>query len=296
MKRGVRRAAAGLMIGSVWFACVSPALGAQDGTAAARGEIADVSALLDALEVADAGVSTFQARVMYDRVLRLQGDRIVRIGGLAFRVDTPAQEGRPARRTFAVNFDQVFIGEALRNESLRMVFDGEWLVEQNEREKRHVARQVALAEDPIDPLRLGEGPMPLPIGQRKEDIQMRFEAELLAPGAGLEAGEDAGEEAQAQASRRLAFVAETYQLRLVPREAFVRELDFVEVRLWYDRRTMLPRLARTITTAGDVAWVQLIGVRTNEPLPGGVMEIEPPEGDEWQVEVIPYRRHAGEGE
>lgn len=265
--------------------------------AAQAGEIATVNDLLDALETADAGINTFQARVMYDRIMRLQGDRIVRIGGLAFRADEPSVDEKPARRTFSVIFDQTFVGEVLRNERRQMVFDGEWLVEKNDAEKTFTARQVTKPGEPIDPLRLGEGPMPLPIGQRRDDILKRFDATLLPAEDGVGVPDDADEDERAMAERRLAFVANTYQLHLVPHERTARDLGLSDVRLWYERGTLYPRLARTVTPAGDVSWVQLIGIKVNEPLPPNVMTVVRPLPEEgWQVEVVEYREAVDESD
>lgn len=262
----------------------------QAARAGEAAQIETVGDLLDALETADAGIDTFQARVMYDRIMRLQGDRIVRIGGLAFRVDEPAKDGNPARRTFSVLFDQTFVGNVLRTEPRHMVFDGEWLVEKNDADKTFVARQVTRPGEPIDPLRLGEGPMPLPIGQRKEDILSRFDAELLAPTDGIGAPEGADEEELAKAARREAFVENTYQLHMVPHERTARDLGLADVRLWYEKGTLYPRLARTVTPAGDVSWVQLIGIKVNEALPASAMTVvRPLEEDGWQIDVIEYR-------
>lgn len=261
---------------------------AEQGAAAPV--IATVEDLLTALETADAGIDTFQARVLYDRFMRLQGDRITRIGGLAFRVDEPAKDGKPARRTFSVLFDQTFIDNVLRTEPTHMVFDGEWLVEKNDADKVFTARQVTRPGEPIDPLRLGEGPMPLPIGQRKDDILKRFDATLLAAADGVGAPEDATEEERAMAERRLAFVENTHQLHMVPHESTARDLGLADVRLWYEKGTLYPRLARTVTPAGDVSWVQLIGIKVNQPLPQGVMTVvRPLEENGWQVEVIEFR-------
>jgi len=254
-----------------------------------------VDGLLDALETADAEIVTFQARVMYDRIMRLQGDRIVRIGGLAFRVDEPSVDGNPARRTFSVVFDQTFVGEVLRNERRQMVFDGEWLVEKNDAEKTFTARQVTKPGEPIDPLRLGEGPMPLPIGQRKEDILRRFDAALLPPAEGVGAPDDADEDERTMAERRIAFVENTYQLHLVPHERTARDLGLSDVRLWYEKGTLFPRLARTVTPTGDVSWVQLIGIKVNEALPPNAMTVVRPLPEEgWDVEVVEFRETVDE--
>lgn len=252
-------------------------------------DLTSVDQLLEALETADADLETFAAEVKWDRRFRLQGDRHVRFGELFFRV-APSAEGEAPHRTFAVRFDELLIDDVLRQEQSQWVFDGQWLYEKDFKEKTFVARRLAREGERIDPLRLGEGPIPLPIGQKKEDILARYEAELLAPGAGLESDSSMEDEEIAELESLASFVSDAHQLRLTPRELYRDESEFREIRLWYQRKTLRPRMAMTVNRSGDDSIVQLINIRTNQPLPEGSIEIEQPrEADGWRVEIDPGR-------
>lgn len=252
-------------------------------------------ALLAALEVSDQGLRTFQAQVRYDQVFELQGDRQVRDGVLAF--DTGAGEDGASRR-FAVRFDRFRVGDVVHEQDLSLVFDGRWLVERSDAKKQLITREVVREGERIDPLRLGEGPFPLPLGQKREDILARYEATVLPATAELVAHEP---DEQAALER---FVEGCVQLKLVPKpeQAQSTAMRFREIRLWYrpwegtsDTAAgvkLLPRLARTISTEGNVGFVQLVRPKVNESLPAAMMDTAPPAdtaGWDVRTERLPAR-------
>lgn len=257
-------------------------------------EVIDVRAaedLLRVLERADERVRTLEADISYDRRFKLQGDRHVRTGRLFFERVPPGEGAGRARKAFAIYFDTLVAGDRKQDDPQAWAFDGRWLTEIRPAQKRWTKREIARAGEAFDPLRVGEGPMPLPIGQRADDILKRFEAELLPPEQGLSAEEIAG----------LPFVRNTWQLRLTPRpgaaDAGGAERDeFREVRLWYAKDTLLPRLARTSNKARDESFVVLINLRLNAPgglAQGVIAPVEPPEGQGWDKQVTELRSDPG---
>lgn len=258
--------------------------------ARAGGEIATADDLLMALETADAGLSTLTAGIRYDRTFEIAADRQVRQGQLFFQA---RRQGDRADRRFAIRFDRLIVGERVRDEVKEFIFDGEWLVEKlpGEKPPLFTKRQVVPPGERFDPLRIGEGPMPIPIGQRREDILSRYTAELVSADADLTEAE------------LKAFVKDSYQLKLVPRPDRPDEDEFREIRLWYRRsagvgpgaggrpETLLPRMARTINRSGDESVVQLINVQINGPIPEDVMKTTTPGPKEgWDVQIIPFRQ------
>lgn len=257
------------------FAQVAPT------TPAANTEVKSAEDLLRRLERADEAIRTLEADISYDRRFMLQGDRHVRTGRLYFRRDA-AESARP-RKTFAVWFETLIAGERKQDDPQVWAFDGRWLVESRPAQKRWTKREIAREGEAFDPLRVGEGPMPIPIGQKADDILKRFDADLLPPEQGLTDAERAG----------LPFLPNTWQLRLTPRPgagegAGQSKDEFREVRLWYDRATLLPRLARTINRARDESFVVLLNLKLNDAagLPAGRIDPpEPPEGQGWDKQV-----------
>lgn len=257
-------------------------------------EIRTADDLLLALERADRGLVSLTADVRYDRFFELQGDRQERRGRLEFL--NAAAEGQ--RRQFAIRFTKLIVGDVLREEPQTFAFDGEWLVEINPAQKKMTRWQVVAPGEAFDPLRLGSGPLPIPIGQRRDDIVSRFDAVLASSGDGLEAG-DMLTAAEAAALR--GFVEGSTQIVLTPRAGGPESEDFREVRLWYSRGAggrLLPRMARTINQAGDISLVMLTNVATQDvggpinpeaAVDPALFRVNAPD-DGWLVEVRPFRR------
>lgn len=233
--------------------------------AKAAPEILNVDALLDALENADKGIANLQAAVVYDRRNSLQGDQHVRFGTLLFE-SRPGAGGAPPRRGFLVHLNKLFVDGRQQNEDTVFIFDGEWLVEKDMINKMFTKRMITQPGKQADPFRIGDAPMiPLPIGQRKADIVQRYKAEMLAPLDIL-----GNEPSYAR------HVADSYQLLLIPHNWTPRE-PFREIRLWYQKGTLLPLMSRTINQQGDEYFVQLVNTRINQnDFPRERITVEPP--------------------
>lgn len=278
--------------------------------------------LLLALQFADKDLKTLRAGVMFDKLNDAMGDRQVRTGTLWFAADAAAA-GVPARRRFAVHFSKLQFDGRVREEDQHLLFDGEWFIEKMTTQKQFKKRQVVPAGQTVDPLKIGEGPFPIPIGQKRSEILKRYSAELLPASEGVVAqeNEDAAKQQKEQEGLIdfVSFVttrvkdpvtgtmkeqktpATFYQLKLTLRPEYQDQESLREVRLWYRElssaegaaaggqgvRMLLPRMARTVNRAGDVSIVQLTNVKVNEPVEPGVMDTTPPTDPSWEVTVEP---------
>lgn len=261
----------------------APAPAAEPAKPAAR-TFADADALLDALETADRDLRTFSADVQYTkRFADIQGgDAQIRRGRLSFRSAEPGPNPAvPPRRAFAVVFDQLVVDSTMRSETVKFIFDGEWLVERNDTTKQFMKRRIVPAGKVVDPLKIGEGPLVLPLGQKKSEILKRFDAELLDRRAGLTADD----------ARLHGLLEGTVQLKLTPKPGLTEARDFDEIRLWYRTEDLLPRMARTTTPNGAASEVLLINQRRNQGGVGGAAEAEmfdtssPPADAGWDIDV-----------
>lgn len=265
------------------------------------GGYASADELLTALERADEGLDRLRADVRHDVLDDLAGDRQVRIGELFFERVKPDQPGGKAVRKFGVRFTKSLAARAERNEVRIHAFDGRWYADKVVADKRISRREVVAPGDTFDPLKLGEGPLPIPIGQKKADILARYNVELLPPEAGLSATEP----------ELIKFVEGSVQLRLTPKTPGGD--NYKEIRLWYrgkkleamgpgDRASdrLLPRLARTEgstadpTAGGNVTLIQLANVDVNADakIDADVLSTAAPEG--WEVTETPLRKSAPE--
>lgn len=250
-----------------------------------------VGELLAALEASGDQITTLEAELLYERRFKLQGDTHTRYGNLYYRSErlkfsVPPEKAKPDAplpplfRSFAIKFTRLFIENVRRDEDKEYVFDGQWLVERSVKQKQYIAREVARPGDRFDPLRLGEGPMPIPIGQKAAEILARYDADMPPLADGV-----AGEPTFLDTATKFSHA----QLRLVPKADRAKDDEFREIRLWYARDadgTLLPRLVRTVTRSQDVSFVQLWGLKKNQPLPKDAIRIEPPpEGEGWDVQI-----------
>lgn len=254
---------------------------AGDTPAKKPGDITDATDLLAALEAADANVRTMTADLVYDKTFDIAGDRQIRWGKLSF-TDDHAEKSRV--RKFAIRFDRLRIGERLEKEEKHYIFDGRWLVEKLPGQKQFIKTEIVREGDTFDPLKIGEGPMPIPIGQRKDETLARFSAELLGADDGVEA------ETAPETEVLRKHVAGTYQLKLVPKPGTEESKDFKEIRLWYragaseGEAAFLPVMARTENRAGDISIVRLSGVALNGKIDESVLDTALPGGD-WKTDV-----------
>ncbi|VAX40011.1 hypothetical protein MNBD_PLANCTO03-1330 [hydrothermal vent metagenome] len=245
-------------------------------------EIATADDLLRALETAGQDTRLLSATIRYVKEFAIQGDTQRRDGRLVFASD-PGLDGQPPTRRFGITFDRYEVGGRVEDRDLdyleQYIFDGEWLAEIRPLEKQFVRRQVVPPGQKWDPLRLGEGPFPIPIQQKREEILSRFEAELLDGQEGV-------------VERRLMGVTgKCYQLKLTPRPD-AGESDLREIRVWYQKDTLLPRMAKTTTKADDTSLVLLKDLKLNAEAKVSKTALStdlPADRTGWDITNIPYR-------
>ncbi len=224
-------------------------------------------AWLRRIEAAGEGVKALHAEVRYDRNNGLTGSKQRRFGHLSY------QAGPPSR--FAVYFDRLLTGRRSEKEEKWYIYDGRWIVERIEGEKVFIKHRVVRPEgesgegEARDPLALGEGPFPVPVGQKREEILRRFEVSVL------DASADDPEN--------------TVRLRLTPRAG--HRIDFTSIDLWYDRDTLLPRRVLALDDVSqDEVIVELLDPKVNDEVDESVFDTRAPSerGERgWREEINP---------
>lgn len=271
----------------------------------------EVDALLDALEDGDAGMELMRGDVLYSRYDAVLDDRQFRWGVLRY-ASLPRGEDVSAGelRVFRADFDKFFDGFSVREETQSWVFDGRWLIEQDFTDKRFRKVEVARGGEGgsgFDPMKLGEGPFAIPVGQEKSEILARFHVAQRPVWEGLEPPEDGvAQDWDKNFRANVMGAEEAVQLVLTPRHAAVSEHDLI--RLWYVRSSVevvggevggvgadggrwVPTLVRTLQLDGDgavldEATVQLTRIVVNDPRDIVAVSIdEPHEAEGWRVTV-----------
>lgn len=233
---------------------------------------------LGMLERADERISTIQGELVWDKEFAIAGDSQTRIGKLYF--SSPRPESGPRTRKFGVEIETLVLGGRVEKKPESYIFDGEWLIEKRPLEKQAIKRRIVAPGEKFDPLKIGEGPFPVPIGQKKADILSRYDARLGEVVEGL----DSDEHRQ--------FAEGSTQIVLTPKPG--ADDKFEEIRLWYkpaegvDGNPYLPRMARTVSVDGDVSVIRLINMQANAAIPDGVLSTDI-NGEGWTVQEKEYR-------
>ena len=194
---------------------------AQSPPHAASSRFATVDALLDAVEAKAASLREFSAAIGLDTSDDVTGDTERRLGQLVF----VQEEGKPETRRFAVVFEKFIDASGRMDERpVRYLYADGWLTEADFTQRTLVRRQLARPGEGYDPLKPGEGPVPLPIGQRRADVTARFHATLAA-------------EPAATPLRRLGRPLVGVALR--PKDG-TPDRDLRDAVVWYDAETLVP--------------------------------------------------------
>jgi hypothetical protein len=278
----------------------APAAPPATAPAQPAASITNADELLAALETADKDLTTFESDIVYTKTPNelVGGSPEVRKGKLWFLSrpappepaapsasptptpptppsSTDASSTPPAnQRLFHVEFTTLELDGARRDDRQIWIFDGSWLTEKNFETRLVHRRQVVKPGEKADPLALGEGPLPIPIGQKREKITSRFDP-TLAPST-----DGAPKEAEQ-------LLGETYQLVLKPKRGTQEARDYREVRIWYRKSDLLPRLARATHKDGSVTEILLAGMKVNKDFADTVFDTTTPKG--WNEQIDDYR-------
>ncbi len=236
-----------------------------------QAEDASVESLLDRLDRGADDLRDFQAEITYwkwDGVLQRNE---VRHGEVLYK----AEDALHGRR-FAILLRTVVVANRKRDQHKDYIFDGSWLVEIDHEARLFLKRQIVPPGKQFDPLKLGEGPFPMPLGQPKNEVLARFEVSRLS------APTD-----EALASRLVGVNLEG--LLLTPKPGTLEAKDVERLELFYDSATLLPAGISLAETGGDRKTVVLKNARRNAGIDDARLDISDPDPREWRIDVRPWK-------
>ncbi len=230
-----------------------------------------VEDLLDRLDRSTDDLRDFQAEITYwkwDGVLQRNE---IRHGEVLYQA-----EGALHGRRFAILLRTVVVANRKRDQHKDYIFDGSWLVEIDHDARLFLKRQIVPPGRQFDPLKLGEGPFPMPMGQPRSEVLARFEVNRLA------APTD-----EALAGRLEGMTVEG--LRLIPKPGTPEAKDVERLELFYDSATLLPAAISMTESGGDRKTVLLRNTRRNAGIDESRLDIHDPDPREWRIDVRPWR-------
>jgi hypothetical protein len=223
-----------------------------------------VEEILDNIEKVE--VSSLTATVSYTRIDPILDRREIRTGKLLFR----EEDGN--KREAAILFDTLIIGRRREEKLKHFIFSGRWMAEVDHDNKQFIKRElVSPNEKNIDPFEIGNGPIPLPIGQTKESVLTKFTVERV------------GKPKEGALAK---LPEEAIGLHLLPKSG--DEWEYID--LYYDPSTWLPIGVKTVETDGTTRVSRLTNVQLNALTEGeaALLNIQTPDPKEWSIDIRPW--------
>jgi len=243
----------------------------------ATAQFKSTDAMLSALEKAGDNIRTLRANVIYDRVDAVSENRERRTGQIVLTQDSQQLKSR----TLAIMFDQFIDASGHASpQTQRFVFHGGWLFEFDDARHQLIARELVAPGEQLDPLRIGEGPVPIPIGQKKDEVLRRFEVQL----------------APLPEQPLLKRLVNIQGLVMRPKLNAGVDPDLAEIDVWYDLGTLMPVAVAATTKGGDQKILLLTKLELNKELDvsaKALLATDPPmttdNGTAWRRDVRPYK-------
>jgi len=216
-----------------------------------------IDEILDALDTRGENLSSLSAAVRLTETDPGIGSKVIRSG--RFWMGTVGQDTR-----VRVRFEQRQTANRVRDEVIEYLLAGDTLYDRDVSKKREVRRKIRRGNERTNLLKLGEGPLPLPIGQDRAEVLREFEVSKPAPAPDDPAG--------------------TVRLRLTPLKdsPFARRFSSMDV--WVSLDDAMPRkILVDDEDAGVVRVSELSDVKFNAAVDPADLQLPPINPNEWDI-------------
>jgi len=231
-----------------------------------------VDAFLSELEKSGATIETLSGGLAVEKFDALVEETERRFG----RVVVDRKDGK---RRFAIYFDEFVDGSGRSDRSVdHWIYADGWLTEQDFRNRSFTKRQIVPPGEQFDPLAIGEGPIPIPIGQKKAEVLARFE---------VTEGEMPIDIPLIGAIKNAA------ALRLVPKPGTPMAKDTASIELFYDRTSLAPTGVVIREKNGNRTVARIANPVVNGEVKDAdrrLLEIPELDPKEWTLDVRPWKR------
>ncbi len=220
--------------------------------------------ILDALDARGRDLTDFTADVTLETIdpVALSSDK--RSGKVWYHKQAPGDER--IRVTFTKR--QKNEGRTIKQKIDYLLDDG-WLTERDYESSKQMRRQVLKPGEKINLLKLGEGPFPLPLGQKKEDVHQMFDVKKLDPSHDLD--------------ESVKPPADTVRVQLTPKPDGQFSDDFKTINVWVDLASGMPRRIETLDVhAATIRTTDLENVKINTSTNDDAFKLEKLDLDKWE--------------
>jgi len=231
-----------------------------------------VDEFLTELEKSGATIETLSGGLSLEKFDALVEETERRFG----RVVVDRKDGK---RRFAIYFEEFVDGSGRSDRSVdHWIYADGWLCEQDHRNRSFTKRQIVAPGETFDPLALGEGPIPIPIGQRKAEVLARF---------------DVSESEIPVDIPMLGSMKNVAALKLVPKAGTPMAKETAAVELFYDRTTLAPTGVVIREKNGNRTVARIAKPVVNGEVKAedrALLEIPEPDPKQWTIDVRPWKK------
>lgn len=247
-------------------------------TAATADAARRVDAFLSELEKSGATIETLSGGLAVEKFDALVEETERRFG----RIVVDRKDGK---RRFAIYFDEFVDGSGRSDRSVdHWIYSDGWLTEQDFRNKSFTKRQIVAPGEHFDPLAIGEGPIPIPIGQKKSEVLARFEVTEGEMPIDLPL---------------IGSIKNAAALRLVPKAGTPMAKDTALIELFYDRTSLAPTGVVIREKNGNRTVARIANPVVNGEVKDAdrtLLEIPELDPKEWTLDVRPWRSSEPSGQ
>lgn len=227
-----------------------------------------VDEILDRLDARGETIKGLNCKVIYRYVTVFPAESVQQKDGtlLFAKADPNAR--------FLIHFTKLSAEGIERETGEYWAFDGHWLTERNDKSRTIIKREIAAPGERKDPFKLGQGPFPLPLGQKRKDILENFTVRLEKFTLGDPRGSD--------------------HLHCVPRPGTPLAKKYTRVDIYVDRAAGLPvRIVTERVSDANRIEVDFKSIDTNEAPAASRFTIEEPKGYDVSIEPLESADAAG---
>ncbi len=235
-----------------------------------------VDRFLTELEASGATIKSYSGALALEKYDALVEESERRFGRVV--LEKVVLEKKDSAQRFAIYFDEFVDGSGRSDRSVdHWIYKDGWLCEQDHRNKSFTKRQIVAPGESFDPLALGQGPIPIPIGQKKSEVLARFEVSEGELPADIPL---------------LGSLQNVAALKLIPRAGTSMAKETASVELFYDRLTLAPtgvviREKNGNRTVARITRPVINGEVRDEDR--ALLEIPAPDPKEWTIDVRPWQ-------
>lgn len=218
-------------------------------------------AILKRLEDAGKKYATLRADIDYQVDSRMTGEKEACTGEVTYQRETKKQ---PAKFRVLFKTRRLDGGRRMKRK-IDYIFDGRFMIKDDYKIKTRTKWEIS-PEGRKNALQIGKGPFPVPFGQKAEDV-----TRYLQPTTRKPTEKDP---------------ANTDYLMLTPRKGHEKDVNFIRLEMWVNRKTNLPVKIMSRDNSKNITTVIFKNIQTQSKINPKIFNKDKPAGFELIVELL----------